>query len=39
MAKKKATEEKKTKHKTPEIPALHPGDVLLLGRRIKVNLL
>lgn len=35
MAKKKATEEKKTKHKTPEILALHPGDVVAVNLRIR----
>ncbi|UCG43935.1 MAG: 50S ribosomal protein L19 [candidate division WOR-3 bacterium] len=35
MAKKKATEEKRTKHETPEIPALQPGDVVAVNLRIR----
>ncbi len=35
MAKKKDTEEKKTKPKKPEVPALHPGDIVAVNLRIR----
>jgi large subunit ribosomal protein L19 len=35
MAKKKDTEQKKTKPKTPEIPALQPGDIVAVNLRIR----